>query len=274
MIINGKKIRDEILQQVKQGVSELSFSPFFCDILVGTDLVSSQYVRMKGKTAESVGIKFRSAEFPESITTEELIEQIQNLNRVPYMCGIIIQLPLPAHIDRNLVLNAIDPKLDVDCLGSVTSAKFYNNESSIEFPTASACMKVLDSIDVDLSGKNIVVLGQGNLVGRPVAHLLQKRGLSVVTVNSKTENIEMLMSGADVIISGMGHGKFITGDKIKSGAIVIDAGTSEENGAVVGDVDLDSVVSVASFVSPTPGGVGPVTIATLLDNVLQVAKKI
>jgi methylenetetrahydrofolate dehydrogenase (NADP+)/methenyltetrahydrofolate cyclohydrolase len=104
--------------------------------------------------------------------------------------------------------------------------------------------------------------------------LLQKRGLSVVTVNSKTENIEMLMSDADVIISGMGHGKFITGDKIKSGAIVIDAGTSEENGAVVGDVDLDSVVSVASFVTPSPGGVGPVTIATLLDNVLQVAKKI
>jgi len=272
MIIDGKKIRDEILEEVKEGVEKLPFSPIFCDIIVGSDPVSLQYVRIKGKTAESVGIKFREVSFSESITTTELILEIENLNRVPHMCGIIVQLPLPPHIDKQAVLDAIKPSLDVDCLGEEASRKFYGNDSSVGFPTAYACMKVLDSINIDLSDKNIVVLGQGSLVGRPVAHLLKERGLSVFVVDSQTKDGDVILKNADVIISGIGQGKFITGDKIKQGAVVIDAGTSEDNGAVVGDVDLPSVLSVASFVSPTPGGVGPVTVAMLLRNVLKTAK--
>ncbi len=274
MIIDGRKIKEEILKEVKDGIEKLSFVPLFCDVLVGDDTVSAQYVRMKAKNAESVGIKFRSANFPASITTTELIQEIENLNRVPHMCGIIVQLPLPEHIDKQVVLDAILPTLDVDCLGTVASEKFYNNENPTGFPTALACMRVLDEVGLNLEDKNIVVLGRGTLVGKPVAHLIQAKNLSVTVVNSKTENADEIMKNADVIISGIGKGKFITGDKIKEGAVIIDAGTSEDNGGVVGDVDLDSVISVASFVSPTPGGVGPVTVAMLLKNVLYVAENL
>lgn len=274
MIIDGRKIKEEILKEVKDGIEKLSFVPLFCDVLVGDDTVSAQYVRMKAKNAESVGIKFRSANFPASITTTELIQEIENLNRVPHMCGIIVQLPLPDHIDKQVVLDAILPTLDVDCLGTVASEKFYNNENPTGFPTALACMRVLDEVETNLEGKNIVVLGRGTLVGKPVAHLIQAKNLSVTVVNSKTENADEIMKNADVIISGIGKGKFITGDKIKEGAVIIDAGTSEDNGGVVGDVDLDSVMLVVSHVSPTPGGVGPVTVAMLLKNVLYVAENL
>lgn len=271
-MIDGRKIKDEILTKIKDGILSLSFTPIFCDILVGQDISSVQYVRMKAKIAESVGIKFRTADFKESTQTEELIEEINNLNHVPHMCGVIIQLPLPSHIDKRVVLDAIDPKLDVDCLGVVNSEDFYSNNSAISYPTALACIKILDSLDVDLSDKKILILGQGSLVGLPVTHLLRGKGLDVSTVNTKTENTEELIKNADVIISAMGRGKFIKGDMIKEGVIIIDAGTSEDNGAVIGDVDVESVLGIASFVSPTPGGVGPVTVAMLLENVLQVAK--
>lgn len=271
-IIDGRKIKDNILEEVKSGVMSLPFSPVFCDILVGNDLSSAQYVRMKAKVAESVGIKFRTADFAETTTTEELIEEIENLNRVPYMCGIIIQLPLPSHIDKRRVLDAIRPDLDVDCLGSENSDNFYGNNSKINYPTALACIKILDGLGIDLSTKKILMLGQGSLVGLPVTHLLKNRGFDVEIINSKTENSDELIKNADIIISAIGKAKFIKGDMIKEGVIIIDAGTSEDNGAVMGDVDLESVKGVASFVSPTPGGVGPVTVAMLLGNVLQVAK--
>ncbi len=272
-IINGRKIRDGILAEVKEEVSKLPFVPVFCDILIEGDPVSLQYVEMKARTAESVGIKFRNATFPSSITTEELVFQIENLNRVPHMCGIIVQLPLPSHIDKQTVIDAIDHHLDVDCLGTVSSDKFYVNANDIGFPTALACMKILDSIAIDTTDKNIVVLGRGTLVGKPVAHLLETRGLKVDVVHSKTENTEELMKNADIIISGIGSGKFITGEKVKEGVVIIDAGTSEDNGSVVGDVDTVSITGKASYLSPTPGGVGPVTVAILLSNVLKVAKK-
>lgn len=271
-IIDGRRIKDEILEEVKEGVLSLPFTPIFCDILVGNGLSSMQYVRMKAKIAESVGIKFRTADFKDSTSTEELIEEIENLNRVPHMCGIIIQLPLPDHIDKRKVLDAILPELDVDCLGSINSENFYNNDSNISYPTALACVKIIDTLNIDLSKKKILILGQGSLVGLPVTHLLKSRGLRVTTVNTKTENTETLIKNTDVIISATGRGKYIKGNMVKEGVIIIDAGTSEDNGAVVGDVDLESVMGVASFVSPTPGGVGPVTVAMLLRNVLQVAK--
>jgi len=278
-IIDGKKIRDEILSKVKTEVSTLSFKPVFCDVLVGNDPASLQYVQMKGRMAESVGISFHKADFPVSITTSELIEEIKILNKIPNMCGIIVQLPLPIHIDRQAVLDAIDPSLDVDCLGTVASEKFYSGENAVGFPTALACMALLDSLNLDLVGKKIIVLGQGLLVGKPVAALLQFRNLFPEIVRSKTENKEELVKQADIIISGIGKGKYITGNMIKQGAILIDAGTSEDNGSldtkrsIVGDVDLESVKDIAGYVSPVPGGVGPVTVAMLLNNVLTVAKR-
>jgi methylenetetrahydrofolate dehydrogenase (NADP+)/methenyltetrahydrofolate cyclohydrolase len=189
------------------------------------------------------------------------------------MCGLIVQLPLPAHLDKEKVLNVIDQHIDVDCLGKDASTVFYNTDISIGYPTAMACMAIIDSIDYDLNNKNIVVMGQGELVGRPVTHLLRIRGLQVETITRKTENKEELLKNADVIISGTGQGKYLTGDMIKEGVLIVDAGTSESTGGIVGDVDTDSVLGVAYAVSPVPGGVGPVTVSMLLNNVLTVAKQ-
>jgi 5,10-methylene-tetrahydrofolate dehydrogenase/methenyl tetrahydrofolate cyclohydrolase len=271
-LIDGRKIREDILKKVAAGVAALPFVPVFCDVLVGEDPSSAQYVRMKAKTAEEVGIKFHSAQFPASITTEELVEEIKKLNQIENMCGLIVQLPLPEHLDKRAILDAIDPKIDVDCLGSVQSAKFYAGESKLGFPTALACIAILDTLELDLKNKKIVCLGQGELVGKPVLALLKFRGLDATPVRRATENKEQILKEADVIISGIGHGKYITGDMVKSGVVLIDAGTSESSGAIVGDVDMDSVVLVASALSPVPGGVGPVTVAMLLQNVLTVAK--
>ncbi|MEK7471028.1 MAG: bifunctional 5,10-methylenetetrahydrofolate dehydrogenase/5,10-methenyltetrahydrofolate cyclohydrolase [Patescibacteria group bacterium] len=271
-IVDGKKIRDEILAKIKKEVSILSFKPVFCDVLVGDDSASVQYVQMKGRMAESVGISFYKANFSISITTEKLIKEIEILNKVQNMCGIIVQLPLPPHLDKQAVLDAIDSHLDVDCLGTVASERFYNGGSIVGFPTALACMTLLDSINLTLKDKKIVVLGQGLLVGKPVTALLKFRGLNPIVIRSKTENKEELIKQADIIISGMGKGKYLTGDMIKLGTVLIDAGTSESEGGIVGDVDLESVKDVAGYVSPVPGGVGPVTVAMLLSNVLQVAK--
>lgn len=274
IIIDGKKISEEILRKVKQEVAMLHFVPIFCDVLVGDDLVSKQYVDMKAKMATSVRMKFHNASFPASITTEELIKEIEKINQIENMCGIIIQLPLPSDIDKRAVLDAITPALDVDFLGTIAGERFYSGESAggRGFPTALACMFLLDSLKLNLNEKKIVVLGQGDLVGRPVAALLRFRGINPIIITSKTENKEALIKNADVIISGIGKGKYITGDMIKKSVVLIDAGTSEIDSGIVGDVDLESVKDVAGFVSPVPGGVGPVTVAILLENVLEVAK--
>ena len=276
-IIDGKKIRDEILEKVKKEVSELSFKPIFCDVLVGDDPASLKYVEMKERVAESVGISFHKANFQGAITTDELIKEINILNKVPNMCGIIVQLPLPVHIEKQKVLDAIDSRLDVDCLGTVASQKFYNNyddKNDLCFPTGLACMAVLDSLQLDLKNKKIVVLGQGMLVGKPATALLKFKNLSPISITSQTENKDELIKQADIIISGMGKGKYILGSMIKEGAVLIDAGTSESEGSLVGDVDFESVKYIAGYVSPVPGGVGPVTVAMLLNNVLTVAKSI
>lgn len=273
-LIDGKKLSNDILQNVKTSVEGLLFTPVFCDVLVGDDFASKKYVEMKAGKAESVGMQFYRADFPESVTTDELVSAIYKLNRVPNMCGIIVQLPLPGHIDEQKVLDAISPALDVDALGSVTNDNFYNGMAGMGLPTAMAVMHILDSLDIDLSNKSIAVLGQGKLVGRPVMQLLESRGLSPTPVRSTTEDGEQILRGADVVITGIGRGHYVKGDMIKPGAIIIDAGTSESGAGLVGDVDPGSVDGVAGYLSPCPGGVGPVTVAMLFHNVLEVAKKI
>lgn len=281
-LIDGKKIKEEILAEIKKEISFLQFQPVFCDVLVGDDPSSVQYVNMKAKTAESLGIKFYNASFRSDIKTEDLIKEIKILNKVKNMCGIIVQLPLPKTLDRRAILDAIDPNLDVDCLGTETSEKFYGGLISVCSPAAMACMRLLDSLNLDLenpprlgeAGKKIVVLGQGELVGRPVSFLLKSRGMSPIIITSENNDKKELIKQGDIVISGIGKGKYITGDMIKEGAILIDAGTSESNGSIVGDIDFESVKNIASFISPVPGGVGPVTVAMLFNNVLNVAKKI
>ena len=276
-IIDGRKIRDEILAKIKSEVAALPFKPVFCDVLVGEDPASVQYVQIKERVAEAVGISFYRANFSKSITTDNLIREINVLNNIKNMCGIIVQLPLPEHLDKHKVLDSIDSRLDVDCLSRISSENFYNNYksgNSLGFPAALSCMAILDSLNLDLTNKKIVVLGQGMLVGKPVTALLRARNLLPEIITNETSNKEELIKQADVIISGMGKGKYISGDMIKKGVILIDAGTSESEGGIVGDVDLESVKEIAGYVSPVPGGVGPVTVAMLLNNVLTVAKNL
>ena len=284
-IIDGRKLRGEILAKIKKEVATLPFAPVFCDVLVGEDPASLQYVKMKRRTAEMIGIHFHQATFPASISTEDLIKEIKILNKIENMCGIIVQLPLPKSIDKKAILDSIDPRLDVDCLGALASEKFYNNYNSqtdLGYPTALACLALLDSLNLNFKGKIIVVMGRGELVGKPTAALLNYRGLTNLVISSQTENKEYLLQQADVVISGMGKGKYITGNMIKYGAVLIDAGTSEEVNSnmlgdqanIVGDVDFESVKNIAGYISPVPGGVGPVTVAMLLNNVLKVAKSL
>ena len=271
-IIDGRKIKEEILNELKKEVESLPYPPIFCDILVGDDKVSASYVRIKGKAALSIGVKFKTVNFPENVTTEEIVEEIKNLNNVPLMCGIIVQLPLPSHIDTQVVLDTISPSLDVDCLGSFNSKNFYESTGSIGYPTALACIRLLESLNLKLDDKNIVVIGRGKLVGLPVTYILKSRGLSVDVIHSQTENSSEIILNADVIISAVGRGGFLTGKMVKDGVVIIDAGTSEDNGSVVGDVDMKSIEDKALYLTPTPGGVGPVTVAMLLENVYKVAK--
>jgi methylenetetrahydrofolate dehydrogenase (NADP+) / methenyltetrahydrofolate cyclohydrolase len=272
-IIDGRKFSKEILKQITIEVAKLPFRPVFCDVLVGGDAASAQYVRMKAKTAEKVGFRFRQADYPADVATTDLIAEIKRISQEPDMCGLIVQLPLPSALDKTAVLNAIDPAIDVDCIGQTNSERFYAGRPYMVFPTAAACLALLDSAGQDSRGKKIVVVGQGELVGKPVKFLLEQRGLEVETIRSKTPNPEEILRSADVIVSAAGQPGLITADKIKPGAIIIDAGTAESDGGIVGDVDTVSVSGVAGYLSPVPGGVGPVTVAMLMSNVLTVARQ-
>jgi methylenetetrahydrofolate dehydrogenase (NADP+) / methenyltetrahydrofolate cyclohydrolase len=272
MIIDGRKIAKDLLGELEIQVARLTRVPVFCDILVGSDPASAQYVEMKGKKAERVGMKFRRADFPSTITTEDLVAEIKKINQEPNLCGLIVQLPLPPHLDRKKILDSIDPQIDVDCTGEINTKKFYEGKPYLIFPTAAAVVELLDSTKVNLEQKNVLVIGQGELVGKPVTFLLKQRGLNVQIADINTKNTQELMKGADVIISAVGKPKLITGEIIKSGCVVIDAGTSESDGGIVGDADFESVSQSCAFLSPVPGGVGPVTVAMLLKNVLLAAK--
>ncbi len=271
-IIDGKKIRDDILSGLKARVAALPNTPIFCDVLVGSDPASAQYVAMKERVAESIGIKTHTATFPADISTEVLVAEIKKIAALPHMAGLIVQLPLPAHIDQRAVLDAVPADIDVDALGSETSLSFYTGTPQFVYPTAAAVMAVLDAAGVALSDKNVVIAGKGMLVGKPVAHLLTRRGVSVVSVDADTPDTDKIFSKADVLISATGKAGLITGSMIQKHAVLIDAGTSESNGGIVGDIDRTSVEGRASMLAPVPGGVGPVTVAMLMRNIVIAAE--
>jgi methylenetetrahydrofolate dehydrogenase (NADP+) / methenyltetrahydrofolate cyclohydrolase len=270
--INGNEIAQKILTQLAGEISRFAFVPLFVDVLVGEDAVAVSYVKIKAKRAEDIGLKFQLVQLPSSISTEDLVSQLKIIQRDPYLSGLILQLPLPEQLDRKTILNSIDSRVDTDCLGDENSQKFYDNKSSIKPPTALAVMTILDELHLSLDNLNFLVIGQGELVGKPVTHLLKSRGYKVETADASTTNLKEMALNADVIISAVGQPKLLGGDMIKPGAILIDCGTSESAGSIVGDVDTDSVASKARYLAPVPGGVGPVTVAKLLANVVEVAK--
>ncbi len=274
MVFNGKEYSNNIIINLKEKVSNLPFVPEFSDVLIGTG-VSLRYVKMKQKIAESIGIKFIEANLTEDSTTDDILTKIKELSARPNMCGIIVQLPLPTSVDIQAVLNSIPVNLDVDGLSSSYDGLFYSGEDALIMPTAAAVMKILKSSGVVLKDKNIAVVGQGKLVGKPVTYLLQKQNLDVdtITINTHPDDMKSILENADVIISAVGKPGIVTGEDIKDGAVVIDAGTLEVDGAILGDVEFESVSKKSSFITPTPGGVGPVTVTCLMENVVESAIK-
>lgn len=274
MIIDGKKIAESILSEVKNEAAKLKFKPVFCDILVGENPVSAQYVKMKGMTAQKAGIEFLEKKYPDTISTEDLIKEINFINNQKNISGLIVQLPLPGHLDKNAILNAINPRIDVDCIGQINSEKFFSGKSELQYPTALAIMAILKTLPINLNEKSFLVIGQGQLVGKPISNLIQKNGWKMDVALRDSPNKKELLKNADVVISATGNPKSIISSMIKEGAVIIDAGTSETEGGVAGDVDFESVSKAASYLSPVPGGVGPVTVAMLLSNVVYVAKSL
>lgn len=272
-IINGREIRNKILESLKEKIETLPKKPIFSDILVGNDGASMQYVRMKEKTATDIGIEFLKAQFDESITTEELLSEIDKLNKTERMCGLIVQLPLPSHIDTKKVLDRIDPKIDVDATGEVNTGKFYDGDPDFIFPTAQAVMEIINSLGLDLRNKNFVILGKGDLVGRPVYKMLTNIGITPTVVDRSTVDVGNVTRNADVLICATGRGGLIDKTMIKEGAIIIDAGTSESYGSIIGDVNTLGIEDIVSVLSPVPGGVGPVTVACLMKNIVLSAQK-
>jgi methylenetetrahydrofolate dehydrogenase (NADP+)/methenyltetrahydrofolate cyclohydrolase len=272
--INGKKIAGQMLERIKSEVAELGFKPLVVDVLVGDDPVSASFVKIKKKTAFEAGMDFKLAQFPQDITQEELIGQIREINKYAGLCGLIIQLPLPKHLVKEEILDCIEPRVDIDCIGKSCAKNFYSGKSEMVPPTAAAILHIIEQLKIDFTGKKILVIGQGSLVGKPFSFLLSQKGLDVATADRSTSGLQSLSLGADIIITGAGKPKLVTREMVKPGTVIIDAGTSEAEGSIVGDVDTESLKDTDCLVSPVPGGVGPVTVAMLLNNALSVAKNI
>ncbi len=272
MLIDGRALAQELNIRTKQRVENLKFQPLLVDIVVGSDPASLSYVKIKEKKALEVGLAFELHQLPENSTTAEVIELIAKLAQRARLCGLIIQLPLPGHIDTRAVLDAVPNQIDVDVLNSESNKKFYSGENTLVPPTAGAILHILDSLSEDWQSKKFLVVGRGDLVGKPIAYLLQERGLRVKTADRSTEDLSGLLQQADCVISGAGKPDLIQGQDIQQDAIVIDAGTSEANGSITGDVHTSSVEPKTKYLTPVPGGVGPLTVAKLLENVVAVAE--
>ncbi len=272
-ILDGKKMGQVLLAQLKERVVQLGFVPVFVDVLVGEDPVSLQYIGMKEKRAKDIGIAVHRVKISGDATTDEVIEHIQKALKQDHICGSIVQLPLPRHIDTQKVLDAIPADIDVDVLGEQTGKDFYNNTSLLSFPAAKASFELLQMAPHDVASAKVLVIGQGMLVGKPVTHMLRNAGYTVTTANRTVPLTNKMLQKADIIISATGVPNLITKENLKEGVVIIDAGTSESSGGVVGDVNVNEVQDIASYIAPVPGGVGPLTVAILLDNIVTVAEQ-
>ncbi len=275
-IIDGKaiaaKIEIEIMGQIAS-LKEKGITPKLAVVLVGEDRPSQIYIKRKKEAAERVGIEFALHQLPENITKDELVQAINKIQTDPLLTGLIIQLPLPERLYVPEVLNAIHTDIDVDCLTDCNIGKLVMKTNLIEPPTPWAVIKTLKEINFNLAGKNAVILGAGALVGKPLAIMLVNELASVTTCNSHTKDIKNKCLDADVIICAVGKKDLLTADMVKKGAVVIDTGIVYVDGKMYGDVDFAKVSKKTSFITPTPGGIGPITVAKLLLNSVICAKK-
>lgn len=273
-IINGKEIAENILNNIKKEVENFDVKPTLAVIIVGCDPASKVYVKNKIKKSEFLGFNSILKELPEDIQKEELLDVIKNLNNDKNVNGILLQLPLPNGLDEKDFLDEISPIKDVDGFTTYNSGKLFKGEKPYSIAcTPKGIIKLLETKNINLEGKVAVVVGRSNIVGKPVANLLLQKNATVIQVHSKTKNLPEILKLADIIISATGKEEFIKGDMVKEGAIIIDVGiTRNKNGKLTGDVDFESVYNKVSYITPVPGGVGPMTIATLMENTLELYK--
>ena len=277
-IIDGKAIsaaiRAEISEEVAAMKAEKGIVPGLAVIIVGEDPASQVYVRNKAKDCEETGINSIVHALPENTTEEELLALVHKLNNDDSVHGIIVQLPLPKHLNSDLIINNIDVKKDVDAFHPYNVGKIMIGDYELLPCTPAGVMALLERSDIDVAGKNCVVVGRSNIVGKPQAMMLLHKNGTVTVCHSKTKNLKEICLSADILVVAIGRAKFITGDMIKEGAVVIDVGMCrDENGKLCGDVDYESAEKKASYITPVPGGVGPMTRVMLLQNTLTAAKK-
>ncbi len=269
-IIDGKKIAAQIRDNLKQKIATLQSAPQLAIVLVGNDEPSLIYVRNKQKAAAQIGLLSQLHHLDENISEEELLKIIAQLNADSEINGIIVQLPLPKHLNTNRVINAISPLKDVDGFHPYNTGMLQNNEKPyFVAATPLGVMQLIKSVLPNLSGKNVVLIGASLIVGRPLATLLLNQECTVTITHAQTRNIKELTSKADILVAACGVAKLVKADWIKENAVLIDVGINRDNGKICGDIDFDDVKEKALAITPVPGGVGPMTIAMLLSNTVD-----
>ena len=272
-IIDGKEVSKKIREDVKRDIQSNGYKPCLLVVLVGNNVASQIYVNSKEKACQKVGIESRTVRMPENTSQKELIDVIKSANKDNSINGILVQLPLPDHMNAKTVIEAIDPEKDVDGLTSVNQGKLLLGMKGLVPCTPKGIMTLLHEYNVNLTGMNAVVVGRSNLVGKSIALLLLQKDATVTIAHSKTKNLKQICLNSDLIVCAVGKPKLITAEMVKKDAIIIDVGINRVYDALVGDVDYYNVSKIASRITPVPGGVGPMTIASLLENVVECYKK-
>ena len=277
VIVSGKalaeKIRGELKEKVAVFEKKHSYAPGLAVILVGDDPASHVYVNNKEKACVALGMKSEVRRLPVETTQEELLALVDEYNAREDIHGLLVQFPLPAHLSQQAVLEHIDPRKDVDGLTVANSGALASGLPGLVSCTPRGVIELIRSTGVSMAGKNAVVVGRSNLVGKPVAMLLLNENATVTMCHSKTQNLKQICAQADILVAALGRPEFLTGEYIKEGAVVIDVGTSRVEGKLKGDVKFDEAEQKAAFITPVPGGVGPMTITMLLDNTLLAAER-
>ncbi|SEF82300.1 methylenetetrahydrofolate dehydrogenase (NADP+) / methenyltetrahydrofolate cyclohydrolase [Caloramator fervidus] len=267
----AKKIREELSKKAKQYEDINGQKICLATIIVGKDPASLSYVKNQEKVCIETGLKFITYELSEDTSEEDLIELIKKLNDDSSVHGILVQVPLPKHIDENKIAGIIDVNKDVDCFNPINVGKLYRGEKCLLPCTPKGILRILKEMNIEIRGKKVAVVGRSNIVGKPIAALMLHNDATVTICHSKTENLKEILLNSDIIISAVGKPKLITEDMIKEGAVIVDAGTTLVDGKLVGDVDFENVLNKASMITPVPGGVGSMTTTMLIENVLEAA---
>ena len=277
VLIDGKELAKKIRANLKIECEELNkkgINSKLAVIMVGDDPASKVYVRNKSRACEDVGIEYEEYLLDSNTTQKELIDLIKRLNQDNTVNGILLQSPIPSNLDINEAFRTIAPEKDVDGFNPVNVGKLVLNQDTFVSCTPFGIMKMFEEYNIDLTGKNVVILGRSNIVGKPLIHCCLNKNATVTTCHSKTQNIKEIASRADILISAIGKANFVTADMVKENAVVIDVGINRlDDGKIIGDIDFENVKGKASYITPVPGGVGPMTIAMLMNNVIKATKR-